>query len=434
MDNNFIDEGKRKYDTIEVPEGLELNLKRTLKKAGNSRRRIRSGRVLGGFTAAAAAFILLINLYPNFAYALNNVPLIKHLVQLVNYDHYDSGFHSLVKSERFEELNLTAEDKGAKVTVKSIVGDDLKLWIGYDFQGKGLTIGQIKFKTKDGKKELPWTVLASSYTKDYLDVQVDKLVKDFVMEIPVYKDDPAFKTPITDLNDEAVKKLKDKWEQSLLTTFRIPISLNDKIYKQDLVSMDLKDKEYKSDIGVIKFNKLQLSESRSIIYLKHLSDDYELVKIENPKLVDAEGNVADFHFNSETVAVDNKINIELEGGIKDYNSLTFKCSGIKYIARKDKHIEIDIKNKMLAPNKLGIELVSIEGNSVTLNTTKGDVSFNSFESSEKGKDISIVNETVHYPDGKHVMEFNSLPDEKLILNVREADNSKIDGFNLELAD
>jgi hypothetical protein len=430
MDNNFIEEGKQKYDTIPIPEDLEINIKRTLKKAKNSKKSLPTIKLLGGFSAAVVVFILLVNLSPNLALALDNLPLIKHLVQLVNYESYDSGFNKLVDNERFQEINLTAKDKGAKFTVTSIVGDDLKLWIGYEFQGQGLATGQIKFKTKDGNKELPWMILGSTDRKKYLDVQVDKLVKDFIMEIPVYKDNPLFKTPVAELDEEALKNLKDKWEQSQLTTLSIPISLNNKIYKQDLAAIDLTDKEYRSEIGVLKFNSLQFSEARSIVYLELLSDDYELVRVENPRLFDGKGNMADYHFNSESVAVNNKINIELEGGIKDYNSLTFECSDIKYLAKKDKQITIDINSKVLEPNNLGIELVSIEGNIVTLNTTKGNVDLDS----QASLDNSIVRKLVDYTNRKQVLEFKSLPEDKIILNVKEADNSKINGFDLELGD
>jgi hypothetical protein len=432
MNSSFINEGKNKYDEMPIPEDLELNLKRTLKKARNSKKHIRPGRIIGGFTAAALVFILLVNLSPNLAYALNSIPLIKHLVQLVNYDSYDPGFNNLVNSERFQEINLAVEDKGAKFTVTSIIGDDLKLWIGYDFQGEGLAIGQIKFKTKDGNKELPWTAKPFIDSKNYLDVQVDRLVKDFVMEIKVYKDSPLFKTPIVDLNEETLKNLREKFEQSQLTTLSIPISLNDKIYKQDLVSIDFKNKEYRSEIGILKFNKIQLSESRSIVSLELLSDEYELIRIEYPMLFDGQGNIVDYTSDLQGRAFNNKFNIMLDGGIKDYNSLTFKCSGIKYIAKKDKHITVDIKNKVLKPNNLGIELEKIEGNSVILNTKKGGVKFHTEVSSEKGKDTSIVGELIDQSNGTHVLEFKTLPDEKIILNVEEVSSFKTDGFELNL--
>lgn len=431
MNNNFIEEGKKKYDDIPIPEDLEINFKRTLKNAKTSKKSIPTIKILGGFSAALIVFILVINLSPKLAYALNNIPLLKNLVQLVN---YDKGFNNLVNNERFQKLNLTAEDKGAKFTVTNILGDNLKLWIGYNFKGNGLTIGQIKFRTKDGNKELPWMSDVSSDRKNYLVVSVDKLVKDFNIEIPVYKDDPLFNVPIADLDEETLKNMKEKLEQNKLTTLSIPISLSDKVYKEDLIVIDEKNKEFKSKIGTFKVNKLQLSQSRSIVNCKLVSDDYELIELENPELVDEKGNVFSYPSNAENLAVDNSISVELDGGIKYTNSLTFRCSGIKYISKKDKHITIVTKNSMIEPNNLGITLVNIEGSKITLNTAKGNVYFGLHASSEKGKNIPIDKITTNSFDGKQVLEFKSLTSEKIILNVIEVDNCIIDGFDLKLGD
>lgn len=429
MSNNFFQEGQKKYDTIPIPEDLELNLKRTIKCAESSKKSMPTIKILGGLSAAIIIFIIVINLSPQIAFALNNVPLLKNLVQLVT---YDKGFNNLTNNDRVQQINYTAEDKGVKFTVNSIVGDDLKLWIGYDLHENGLFIGQVKFKTKGDDKELPWKALISSDHKNYLEVSVDKLVKDFIMEVPVYKDDPLFHKPVAEMDEKTLINMKSKLDQSRLTTLSIPLSLNNKIYKDDLVTINEKNKEYKSQIGTFRLNKLQLSESRSIVYLQLISDNYELIGLENPMLVDGNGNVFSYPSNYENLAANNNITIELAGGIKDDNSLTFECSGVKYISKKDKHITIDVRNKMIEQNNLGIKLVNIEGSKITLNATKGKINFDLLSSNEKGKNITIDNITTDSFDGKQVLEFKNLNSEKIILNVLEADNSKINGFQLKL--
>ncbi|MFL0268004.1 DUF4179 domain-containing protein [Candidatus Clostridium radicumherbarum] len=431
MSDDFINDGKKKYDTIPLPDDIELCLIRTLKKAKNSRKNKPIIKIIGGFSAALVVFILIVNSSPNLAYALNDVPILKNLVQLI---YHDKGFNNLVNSNRFQQLNLTATDKGASFTVNSIVGDNSKLWIGYNFTGKGLFVGEINFRTRDDNKYLPWSVVNTNEDNNNLDVSIDKLVKDFIMDVQVYRDDPLFHVPTTNLSEETLKALKVKLAQSKLTTLSIPISLNNTVYKEDLNVLSYKNKEFKSKIGTFKIDKITLSESRSNVYCELLSNDYELINVESPRLVDKNGEEFDYPYNFQNLAVNNNIVIELEGGIANNRELSFKCDGIKYLNKKDKYITLDVKNKLANPNNLGVEFAGIEGNTITLNTTKGAVNFDFQANSKTGKNIIIDSISINSSNGKEVLKFKNIPSEDIILKVTEADCMKTDGFDLKLGD
>lgn len=431
MDFKFIEDGKLKYDTIPIPDDLELNLRRTMKSIHDSRKPLKRIKIIGGFTAALFVFILAVNISPNLAYALNDIPLLKKLVHLVG---YDKGFDNLVSGDRIQQLNIPTEANGAKFTINTIIGDDSKLWIGYSLQGNNLLMGQIKFRTKEGNVELPWKAISSPDRDNQLDVSIDRLVKDFIMDVEIYKDDPLFHTPMVELDEETKKSLKVKLEQSKLTTLNIPISLDNNVFKEDLIEINGTNKEFKSEIGTFKINKLKLSESRSIIYFDLLSDDYELIKFENPRLIDRNGKMYyPYSYNYENLATNNSVTVELEGGINDTNSLTFKCGAIKYISKKDKYITIDIKNKLVEPNNLGFKLVRINGNKITISTSKGNVDFNLSAKTENGESTPVSKMT-NFNDGTQELEFSDLNINKIILKVNEVYNCKIDGFELKLVD
>jgi hypothetical protein len=429
MRDDFIERGKRKYNDIQIPEDLELSLRKMLKKSKNSSKSLITIKVLGGFTAALLVFILTVNLSPSIAYALNDIPLLKNLVQLVS---YDSGFDNLINSERGQNINKTVEDKGAKFTVTSVVGDNLKLWIGYDFHGKNLIMGQVKFRSTEDNIILPWASIPSPEQKGYLEVSIDKLVKDFYIDVQVYKDDSSFHQPIGDVDEKSLEDMKAKMNQTKLTTLTIPISLNDKVYKEDLTIINDLNKEFKTAIGTFNINKLKLSESRSIVYCELISSDYELIEVENPMLVNGNGEVFSYPSDRRNIPLNNSIAIELEGGITDANSLTFKCDGIKYINKKDKYITIDVKNRMIEPNNLGVELVNIESNKIKINTKKNKVHFDLHASSEKGKPITVPSIVTNSYDGIQVLEFKKLTYEKITLKVLKVDNYSLDGFDLKL--
>lgn len=431
MSDNFIKDGKKKYDAIPLPEDIELSLIRALKKAKNPRKNIPIIKIIGGFSAAIIVFILLVNSSPNLAYALNDVPILKNLVQLL---YHDRGFDNLVNRNRVQQLNLTATDKGASFTVNSIVGDNSKLWIGYKFTGKDLFIREINFRTRDDNKYLPWSVVEMGGDNNILDISIDKLAKDFIMDVQIYKDDPLFHVPTANLSEEALKALKVKLVQSKLTTLSIPISLNNTVYKEDLNVLSYKNKEFKSKIGTFKINKIKLSESRSIVYCELLSNDYELINLEYPRLVDKDGKEFYYPYYFQNSAVNNNIVLELEGGIANSSDLTFKCNGIKYLNKNDKYITLDVKNKLVNPNNLGVEFAGIEGNTITLTATKGAVNFDFQANSKTGKDIIIDSISIDFSNGKQVLKFKNIPSEEIILKVTDADNLKTEGFDLKLGD
>jgi hypothetical protein len=432
MSDNFFQEGKEKYDAIQIPKDLELTLKRVLKEGKASPKSKPIIKALVGIVAALLVFVVIVNSSSNIAYALSNIPILNNLVQLAT---LDKGFNNLVNNDRIQQLNITSEDKGAKFTATTIVGDDLKLWISYNFQGEGLSVGQIKFKSMDDNTELPWSASISPENKNYIEVSTNKLIKDFNMEVQVYKDDPLFYKPIDDLDEEALKNIKTKYDQNNLTTLNIPISLNNKILKDNLVVLTELNNEFKSEIGTFKIKKLELSESRSIVYGELISNDYELLEIENPVLVDKNGikySYASNLSNFKNLPSNNNIRLDLKGGISDASMLNFKCSGIKYINKKDKHITIDLKNKIVQPNNLGVELVNIEGGKITLDSAKCFVKFDLNASDEKHKKVSLKTITTYSSSGKQQLEFKSLNYDKIILNVTEITNYITAGFDLKL--
>ncbi|HEY5563155.1 MAG TPA: DUF4179 domain-containing protein [Clostridiaceae bacterium] len=428
MNNDFLEAGQRKYDSIPIPEDLEINLKRTLKKGRKYRKHSPLFKILGGIAAALLIFVLSVNLSPNIAYAMGNIPLLNNLVQFVN---LDKGLNNLVRSGKIQQLNVTAQDKGAKFTATAIAADDLELYISYSFQGKGLFISQMKFKTKDGKSELPWNTFDLPANKNYVEVQTDKLVKDFIIEVQVYKDDPLFHVPMAALSQEVLNNLKSKYDKGFITTLSIPISLSSKILKDTSINITEVNKEFKSEIGTFKINKLQISTSKSVLYCQLLSEDYELIAVDNPMLFDDAGNQYSFSNGIGYLQANNTIRIDFNGNLPLTNSLSFKCSGIKYVNKKDKHITIDVKNNIVEPNNLGVKLISIKGTKITLDSSKGIVTFALNASNEKGEKISIK-QISEYPDSKEELEFKSLAYKKIILNVAEVSDNTTDGFDINL--
>ncbi|MBU3114457.1 DUF4179 domain-containing protein [Clostridium lacusfryxellense] len=408
----------------------DLKMKRKSKKEEYIKRNKAIINIIKSVVAAMLVFVVLVNVSPKLALALVRVPGLEALIKVVN---FDSGFKNVIDNGNIQEVNTTIEDKGVKFTVTTITGDDLKLWIGYEIENKDLRFGKIRFINKADGKELPWSII-SQESKGYIEVAIEGLVKDFKMEIEVYKDDPSFNKPFSELDEKAKNDIKQLFIKNKITTLSIPILLNDKIYNKDLEVVNVHEKEFKSEVGLFKIEKLELSKSRSRVYCKLVSAQNKLTGVIEPRLVDGDG-IEYSSSNQVTVQIENNmIYVETQGGITNAKGLSFKCDGFEYINKQGNQITIDIKNKQIETNKLGISLNNINATNIILNVPENEVEFELKAKNEKGKKIEIKEVELDSFNHTAKLMFNDLNDEKVILNVRKIQYIVPKGLNMILID
>lgn len=422
-------------------EGIELDLIRESKKEKGSRKNKVINNIIKSVVAAMLTFVVSVNIFPNLALALANIPGLNKLIEVVS---FDKGFKNVIDNGNIQEVNTTIEDKGVKFSVTTIAGDDLKLWIGYEIEGKNLVLGKmVKFKNQVDGKDLAWIGYPPEEGKNYIEVHMDRLVKNFKMEVEIYTDDPSFHKPISQLDEKAISDMRHIFEKNKIITLSIPISLNDKIYNKDLRVINIKGKEFKSEIGTFKIEKLELSKSRSRVYCKLISDENELVGVLIPRLIDGVGKnySSPYDFTSSSNIENNTLCLELSGGITSIEGLSFTCNGFKYINKQNKYIAVDVKNELMKPNNLGISLIDIDGPMVILNVPKKDIEF-SFEAEyEKGNKVAIKEISVSPKDIRGLsseeivkLKFKELIGGKINLKVESVQYDTPRGFNIKLID
>ncbi|MEK6263962.1 MAG: DUF4179 domain-containing protein, partial [Clostridium sp.] len=193
-DNNNEKEKIRAKLHEKIVQATELDLKRETKKGKGVKKNKIINNIIKSVVAAMLVFVVSVNVFPGVALALVKIPGLDKLIKIVS---FDKGFNNVIKNGNIQELGITIEDKGVKFTVTEVAGDDLKLWIGYEIEcedlieDENLMLGKIiKFKNKADGKYLPWSVIGQD--KDYMEVHMDRVVKDFEIEIEVYKDNPSF--------------------------------------------------------------------------------------------------------------------------------------------------------------------------------------------------------------------------------------------------
>ena len=93
----------------------KLNIKienesRNNKKTINNIKKNRWVKGVSGIVAAILIFSLTINFFPSVAYALEKVPIINKLVQIVKMDKpykYDKGFENLIENEKYSLISFS---------------------------------------------------------------------------------------------------------------------------------------------------------------------------------------------------------------------------------------------------------------------------------------------------------------------------------------
>lgn len=434
MGNKFLKDGMDKYEAIQVPEELEKNLRNTLRRNSKARSIIKVNKGVAGIAAALIAFVILVNLSSNVAYGLNQVPIVNKLVKLVT---LDKGIKNIVSKGKIQQVNVKAEDNGAKVVVNSVAGDNLKLWIDYDLRGDNLMIGEVKFKDSSTDTELPWFSYMPKDGESLIEVSMDKLVKKFNIEFQVYKHDALFdmtSASFYELDEKAQQELKEKFEKNKVATLTVPIMLDEKIFKNDLNTLVLDDKEVKTKIGIKRIEKLELSETRSRVFSSLISEEYDMIKVVNPKLIDESGKEYSYPISYENVAVDNRLVMDLVGGINSINGLTFKCDGIEYVNKKDRYLTIDLKNKKVEDNGLGVKLIEIQGNKITLNSSQKNIQFSLQAENENGENLELKGMHMSHSSGNQELDFMQLKGSKIILKVEKIEGCVTEGFKMKLVE
>ena len=123
-------EMKKKYDNLEIPEQGVENMKKTIeqakleetKKNDTKRRKVLIYRRVGACVAAAlAAFILIPNVSPHVAMAMEKIPIVGNIVRVITFGRYgfeDDRHYADVEIPQLE-VETTPTDDGSTFSVET---------------------------------------------------------------------------------------------------------------------------------------------------------------------------------------------------------------------------------------------------------------------------------------------------------------------------
>ena len=161
-----------------TPPELDTTVDRALerRRAERRKRRCLFGIPAGSLAACFAAFVLLVNLFPTFAYACGGVPLLRELAKAVA---WSPSLSAAVENQYVQPIEQSQTVNGITATIQYVIVDQKQVNIFFTLEGDydNLSAEMPEFSPDQhcsvmgaSYREPPGTLL--QYTMDYVDEDV----------------------------------------------------------------------------------------------------------------------------------------------------------------------------------------------------------------------------------------------------------------------
>ena len=217
----------------DTPDALEYTVQRALARRSAARRRKVKRAVfapLGSLLAVFAAFVLLVNVSPSFAYAAGKIPLIRELAQAVA---ASPSLSAAVENEYVQPISLEQSENGITARIEYAIVDQKQLNLFFtveDESGKDLRVDSVLART--GGDLFSAGVTYGSYpgqegirkvTADFFDADVPEC---FVVTLRVYREEDEYKEEPVFAKDDGLLKKSESGEREYLAKLRFTVSLD----------------------------------------------------------------------------------------------------------------------------------------------------------------------------------------------------------------
>lgn len=154
-EEKMLGEMKNNLDSIPIPisqldQAILFGFQNAKHQERNPKKRI---WILSSLAAAILliAFLSVIRVSPAFAYYISSIPVMEKIVKFIR---HDKGLMSAVENDYAQEINVTKEKNGLKVTIDSAIADENGLVVFYTIESKNkqktFDMEEVELKSGDG--------------------------------------------------------------------------------------------------------------------------------------------------------------------------------------------------------------------------------------------------------------------------------------------
>lgn len=353
-----IEASKEKYKTIVAPPAIDNSIISGMERS-KRRRVLRLFKPIYGAVAVFFLFMFLVNTSVAFAKAVNEVPVIRDLANVIL---INPGIKYALEEGYIQDINKSAEKDGIKITITRAIGDNKKLIFGYtvegfeEKEGKFIAVSRISI---EGESGTPLETFLSSGSGDYKDQGLNPLKNEKYFEIDMSgKDKLPKKINVVFMGIENLYDI-DKKEAFSGTTIKIPIEVKDKMLN---VEPEIYEVNKTVKLGDLK---LQIDEMRiypmvtEVVINNDVGKNNKFSWLDNGYLEDEKGRIFRLSSGSTSLGED-KYLLRFNGGaFNNSKELTLKTKGMFYQPMEDKFLVLDKKTqKLVDDGGYGIEYVT----------------------------------------------------------------------------
>lgn len=348
-----------------TPPALEYTLQRaqTREKACRRKRRL-LGVPAGSLAVCFTVFVLLVNLFPTFAYACGGVPVLRELAKAVA---WSPSLSAAVENQYVQPIGVSQTENGITATVEYVIVDQKQVNIFFTLEGEYEylsaempTFSPVQRCSVLGAdfRQPPGTLLR--FTLDYGDGNVPD---GFTMTFPVFgeqtveEDAPA---PLERPYEEELLSPVKEPEREILAEFTFDLHF-DPMYT-DLGEQIPVQKDFVLDGQTLTVTEAEVYPTHVRIRVKGAEENSAWLKGLEFYLEDEQGNRFETISSGIVASGDQNtpanVSFRLESTyFSESEHLTLYITGAEWLDKAHERVEIDLKNQVAPWLPEGVALV-----------------------------------------------------------------------------
>lgn len=352
-------ESKIDYDHITIPNNIDEYIIRGIKKYPKAKR-IRLRLRTPSIAAVIALFLLtsMVRISPVFADYLDDIPILKYIVKLVN---YDKGLKAAVENDFIQNVALSDEHGDIKLTIDSIIVDEARMIVFYTIENNSnynfLDIETIDFTDEAGK------IIEAAYSYSFLYMEgVQHTIQDNIkMSFVENSSIPDMIHFNLEMNYKDAPDSLDAGKLPYVWQVDIPV---DKSKFENLKQIYDLNQTIEIENQKINFKKAIVSPTRIELQVEFPAENTKkILRFDNLKILNEKGEALNSIINDVNASMpdENHVNLYFESNFfSKPQELYIQGSSIRALDKDKLDIIVDVDKKLLleAPDS-NIELKDI---------------------------------------------------------------------------
>lgn len=351
-----------------TPPSLEYTVQRAQARDKACRRKRRLlGVPVGSLVICFTAFVLMVNLFPTFAYACGGVPVLREFAKAVA---WSPSLSAAVENQYVQPIGMSQTENGITATVEYVIVDQKQVNIFFTLEGayEYLSADMPTFSPVQRCSVLgadfrqpPGTLL--HYTLDYGDEDVPD---GFTMTFPVFGEQPGEQdapVPLQRSYEEELLSPEKEPERKILAEFTFDLHFDPAYTDQgERISVQ---KDFELDGQTLAVTEAEVYPTHVRIHVIGAEENSAWLKGLEFYLEDEKGNRFEAISNGIVASGDTdtpaNVSFRLESTYFSRSEhLTLHITGAEWLDKARERVEIDLKNQMAPWLPEGVTLLEAQ--------------------------------------------------------------------------